>query len=466
MRLFRRPYLPIAIDSGGRSISKPFALLVDDDRACVEVLTELVEQQGFDSEIVTTLAAAEEVIIARPPDLLLLDIYLPDGKSVDRLTRLVRGTPGKVVLITGHPSVETAVDAMRLGAHDYLVKPVDWPRLRAILEGVSRSVHSEDAREPGASGQFTAPEILGGSPAMAVLNHNIRCVAPTDATVLITGETGTGKGMVAASIHALSARSSKPFVAVACSSLSTTLLESELFGHERGSFTGASRRHKGYFERADGGTIFLDEITEMPIDLQSKLLSVLETGTFTRVCGDTEIVVDVRVMAATNRLPAAAVRDGRLRMDLYYRLNVFPIELAALRDRGTDVLLLAQYFLSLLNAAEGSSKMLSPSCKAALLKHQWPGNVRELKNAVRRAYIVAERDIEAACFDLAPAANDPEADSGFGVRIPFGSSIADAEKKLILSTLKHCAGHRGKTAETLGLSPKTLFNRLLEYGAS
>ena len=447
-------------------MTKPFALLVDEDRACMDVLTEIVEQEGFDSEIVTTLAAAEEVVVARPPDLLLIDLGLPAGKSAERLTRLVRGTPGRVVLISDLSSAETAVDAKRLGAHDYLVKPVDWPRLRAILEGVSRSFPADDAREPVATADFAAPELLGGSPAMAVLNHNIQCVAPTDATVLITGETGTGKGMVAARIHALSARSSKPFVAVACSSLSTTLLESELFGHERGSFTGANRRHKGYFERADGGTIFLDEITEMPIELQSKLLRVLETGTFTRVGGDAEIVVDVRVVAATNRSPTTAVQDGRLRLDLFYRLNVFPIELASLRDRGADVLLLAEHFLALLNAQENGKKALSSSCKAALLKHAWPGNVRELKNAMRRAYIVAERDIEAASFDLAPAADDPEADSGFGVRIPFGSSIAAAEKKLILSTLRHCAGHRGKTAETLGLSPKTLFNRLVEYGVS
>ncbi len=444
-------------------MTKPFALLVDDDQTCIEALREIVEEEGFETGAAGTLAEAERRISARSPDLVLLDLVLPDGQGLDLIPRVVRNSPAKVILLTGHASVETVVAAMKLGAHDYLVKPVDPPKLRSVLDIVFQGwmERESEEREP-AAGPDRSMDLLGASRAMLQLKEEIARVAPTDATVFITGETGTGKGMVAARIHDLGPRSHKPFVPVSCSSLSTNLLESELFGHERGSFTGATRRHQGYFERANGGTIFLDEITEMPIDLQSKLLKVLECGAFTRVGGDAEVRVDVRVMAASNRRPAAAVREGRFRQDLLYRLTVFPIYLAPLREREDDVILLAEHFLTFLNALGKTRKRLSASCRAALKAHPWPGNVRELKNALRRAYILADQEIGPESF--AVAGEEDVSEGSLHMKIPFGGTIADAEKRIILATLDHCAGHRGKTADTLGISPKTLYNRLVEYG--
>ncbi|CAJ0734328.1 Regulatory protein AtoC [Ralstonia mannitolilytica] len=283
--------------------------------------------------------------------------------------------------------------------------------------------------------------------------------------MLLIGESGTGKELAAQTIHDLSLRRKQPFLPVNCGAISPNLIESEMFGHERGSFTGADRQHKGYFERANGGTLFLDEITEMPIELQVKLLRVLETGVFMRVGTNREIDSDVRVIAATNRDPEEAVADGKLRADLYHRLNVFPLQLPPLRERGKDVELLAQHFLDQLNAQNNTKKTFLPSALETLRAYNWPGNVRELRNYVQRAYILSDdAGIDTANVPLQVSSTQPS--SGSTLTISVGTSLASADKKLILATLEQCGGVKKRAAELLGISLKTLYNRLEEYGST
>lgn len=305
-------------------------------------------------------------------------------------------------------------------------------------------------------------ELYGSSDSMQHLYKLITKVAPTRANVLISGESGTGKEVVASEIHRLSRESDKPFIALNCGAISPQLIEAELFGHERGSFTGAVRMHKGCFERAAGGTLFLDELTEMSMEMQVKLLRVLETGRFSRVGADEEIQVKVRVIAATNRDPQQAVDNGFLRSDLYYRLSVFPIAVPTLREREQDIELLAKVFLARLNEEEGTRKQFSKSSRRFLNEYHWPGNVRELKNMVHRAFILADQDVDLASAIGAakPVVSGVESDC---VTFPLGSRLADAEQRLIFATLGYCGGNKTQTAEVLGVSLKTLYNRLNEY---
>jgi DNA-binding NtrC family response regulator len=288
----------------------------------------------------------------------------------------------------------------------------------------------------------------------------IEKVAPTEATVFITGESGCGKELVARTIHERSPRARGGFVAINCGAIPQNLIEAELFGHERGAFTGANRQHRGCFERAEGGTLFLDEITEMAPEMQVRLLRVLETGRFTRVGGDGEIRTNVRVLAATNRDALDAVRDGRLREDLMYRLAVFPIALPPLRERDGDTELLAEHFLQKLNVESGTSKRFSRAALTTIRAYHWPGNVRELKNAVHRAFIMAEELVE---LDLAGLACPPV--EGECLRMPVGTSLAEMERQAIFATLDHCRGNKRRAAEMLGVSLKTLYNRLTAYQA-
>jgi DNA-binding NtrC family response regulator len=288
----------------------------------------------------------------------------------------------------------------------------------------------------------------------------IEKVAPTEATVFITGESGCGKELVARTIHERSPRARGAFVAINCGAIPQNLIEAELFGHERGAFTGANRQHRGCFERAEGGTLFLDEITEMPIEMQVRLLRVLETGRFVRVGGDGEIRTNVRVLAATNRDALDAVRDGRLREDLMYRLAVFPIVLPPLRERDGDTELLAEHFLQNLNVEGGMSKRFSRAALTTIRAYHWPGNVRELKNAVHRAFIMAEEFVELDLSGLACPAVEGEC-----LRMPVGTSLAEMERQAIFATLDHCRGNKRRAAEMLGVSLKTLYNRLTAYQA-
>jgi two-component system, NtrC family, response regulator AtoC len=309
-------------------------------------------------------------------------------------------------------------------------------------------------------------QLVGASPLMRDVYDHISRVAPTNATVLIVGESGTGKELVARTLHDLSRRRHGPYIALNCSAISPMLIESELFGHERGSFTGADRRHHGVFERAMRGTLFLDEVTEMSMELQVKLLRVLESGTFTRTGGETPLSVDIRFLAATNRQPEEAVRQGKLREDLYYRLKVFPLSLGRLRDRLEDIPLLAEHFLTQTAALEGQPKRFTSAALAALAAYSWPGNVRELKNAVYSAYILAGPSITVDCLpaEITMPALTPHTPV-YNIPMSIGITAAEAERRLIIATLAHFGGSKCKTAETLGISLKTLYNRLQKYGA-
>jgi two-component system, NtrC family, response regulator HydG len=306
--------------------------------------------------------------------------------------------------------------------------------------------------------------LIGRSAVMQHLFEQIRRVAPTRASVLIVGESGTGKELVARELHDRSPRADQPFVAVNCGAIPANLIEAELFGYERGSFTGAVRSHAGYFERAAGGTLFLDEITEMPMEMQVKLLRVLESGCTVRVGGDHEIPVLCRVIAATNRDPTRAVNEGRLRGDLLYRIAVFPLYIPVLREREDDAELLARHFLAQLNVEEGADKRLSSDSLICLKQHAWPGNVRELRNAVQRAFILADEALELRNVVSKPMVVSIMSDAR-ALRIPVGTALAEAERWMILATLKECGGNKTRAAALLGVSLKTLYNRLNEYRA-
>jgi DNA-binding NtrC family response regulator len=439
----------------------PRALIVDDDPGFLEGLAELVKREGFAVSTALSLKQARDEIATRPPDILLVDLNLPDGSGLSLIEVFEAAARPEVVLITGQASVETAVEALRLGVADYLTKPVDFARVKMALGNVSRALEMRgeisnlrgELRKLGRFGPM-----VGASPAMQKVYDLIARVAATDACVLVSGETGTGKELVAETIHRLSRRARQPFLPVNCGALSAHLIESELFGHERGSFTGAEKMHKGYFERAHGGTLFLDEITEAA-DIQVRLLRALETAAVTRVGGSEPIKVDVRVVAATSRRVDEAVAAGKLREDLFYRLNVFPIQLPPVRERGDDIELLADAVLADLNREAGTAKHFTRACLDRLHRHSWPGNVRELQNVIRRAFILAEGDVGVDSLPL--EVNEELSATSLVTRV--GTPIAEVERRLILATMEHCDGDKKKAALVLKISLKTLYNRLNEY---
>jgi DNA-binding NtrC family response regulator len=444
----------------------PHVLIVDDDAGTREALAAIIAEDGLTTASAGDLREARIQLVRQMPDVVFTDLKLPDGSGVDLFEDLDPRSGVEVIVITGHASVESAVSALKMGAADYLVKPINMQRVKAILSRLPRAgdLKAEIGTLRGElrrMGRFGL--MLGHSPAMQEVYDQIGRVAPTAASVMLVGESGTGKEVAAQTLHQLSLRRKQAFLAVNCGAISPNLIESEMFGHERGSFTGADRQHKGYFERANGGTLFLDEITEMPIELQVKLLRVLETGMFMRVGTTREIETDVRVIAATNRDPEQAVLEGKLRLDLYHRLNVFPINLPPLRERGKDVELLAQAFLDELNERHSTRKHFPPALKDMLMAYPWPGNVRELKNYVQRAHIMSSADSDStATVPLQITLSKPAA--GTAITVPFGTSLAEADRQLILATLEQCGGVKTRAAEILGISLKTLYNRLVEYG--
>jgi two-component system response regulator AtoC len=441
------------------------ALVVDDDQDFRDAVEAVVAEEGFGVESTPTLAAARQAIAHRVPDLVLVDQSLPDGSGLDLLPLLETTPAADVVVITAHATVRSVIGAFRGGVTDYLTKPIDVRHLRSILANVARRLELNEEiatlrAELRDLGRFGP--LIGASPAMQHVYDLLGRVAPTEATVLLQGESGTGKDMAAQTIHRLSRRRKGPLVALNCGAVSGHLVESELFGHERGSFTGADRAHRGFFERAAGGTLFLDEITEMPPELQVKLLRALETSAILRVGGEREIPVDVRVIAATNRDPDEAAERGVLRRDLLYRLRVFPIALPPLRDRTGDIDMLVDHFLAALNRCEGATKHLAPTTRAALRAYRWPGNVRELSNALHTAFILADEEITPPCLPptITEHPGPAEATNGNVLHVRVGTPIADAERRLILATLAACDGRKERAASVLGISLKTLYNRL------
>lgn len=450
-------------------------LIVEDNVDSAEMMAALIASEDFTVAVANSLRDARRQLALHPPDVVLLDLKLPDGSGIELFDDPKLLENSEVVLITGYASLETSIQAFRMGAADYLIKPVTMKQLQGILSRVMRpaalKVELATLREEWErSGRFG--HLWGRSSAMRRVYEQISRVAATAVTVFITGESGTGKEMVARTVHDLSRRRSQPFLAVNCGAISPNLIESEIFGHEKGSFTGADRQHVGFFERAHGGTLFLDEVTEMPLELQVKLLRVLETGTLMRVGSTQSQEIDVRVIAATNRPPHEAVAAGRMREDLLYRLNVFPIDLPPLRQRVDDIALLAEHFLADIGQREGQAKRFSAAALAHFASYRWPGNVRELRNVVQRAYLMAADEIitDEWLPSDAPAVPGPSgpapADGNGSITVRLGTTLAEAEYQLILATLQHFNNHKERTAAVLGVSLKTLYNRLKEYAGN
>jgi DNA-binding NtrC family response regulator len=370
-------------------------LVVDDDETTLSFLCPLLRDNGYDVRAATTLGAAHERIDRGEADIVVLDVQLPDGYGPSLLERLGRDNRHvPVIVVTGYGDIDMAVEAMKLGAQDFIQKPVEVARLRQAVERAAERValrreleHLRTARRPADNW------VIGETPAMKALMHDLTRVAPATATILLTGESGTGKEVMANLVHSLSNRASKPLVAINCANFGDALLESELFGHEAGAFTGATRKKDGLFVTADGGTLFLDEVSTLKPELQAKLLRVLEDKAIRRVGGNSETRVDVRIVAATNRDLAEMARAGQFRDDLFHRLNVVPLRLPPLRERLEDIPALVGFFIQKYNRELGRSVLgVSPAALQMLKAHSWPGNIRQLRNAVERAMLFADGD--------------------------------------------------------------------------
>ncbi len=443
-------------------------LVVDDEPAEREGLARLVGQWGYEVETASSGEEALSLIESQHPAVVLTDLVLPEMDGLTLLQRLKEtGRPPIVLLVTGHGTVETAVEAMRHGAFDYLTKPVDATRLQVLLEksieqeSLSREVNflRHQLRQKGTFGQ-----LVGQSRGMQEVYRWIELAATSTAPVLVYGESGTGKELVARTIHDLSNRRNKPFVAINCAAIPETLIESELFGHERGAFTGATERRLGCFELTDGGTLFLDEIAEMDSNTQAKLLRVLQEGSFRRVGGGkAEIQVDVRVVAATNRVPTEAIAQQQLREDLFYRLNVFSIRLPALRERREDIPLLAKTFIDEFNRQDNRQvRGLTNEAERELERYNWPGNVRELRNVIQRAVVLSGTGligVEHLPENVLRAVSPAPAAGGGSV-----TPIREMERDLILRALDETNQDKRRAAQLLGISLKTLYNKLAKYG--
>lgn len=432
-------------------------LIVDDDAGFRALMDTILQGEGYDTATAGSVAEALAAGARRSFDLVVTDLKLPDGNGLEVLRYWKQEMPEiPVVVITGFGAVESAVEAMKLGAADYLGKPLSSPdELRIVvgkaLEQDQMARERELLREKEDS-RVACSELIAGDPGMLRVIELVRKVAPTQTTVLITGESGTGKEVIARCIHRNSPRAQRVFVPVNCAALSPTLIESELFGHERGAFTGAAGQHAGRFERAAGGTLFLDEIGELDAGLQAKLLRVLQEKTFERVGGSRQITADVRIVAATNRDLKVCVAEGKFREDLYYRLTAFPIEIPPLRERPSDIRRLARFFLERASVEMNKPALaISPEAESALMAYSWPGNVRELQNTMERLAILCDGAVQAG--DLPMQGSTPERPVRF----------RDIERKAIEDALAENGGNRTRAARQLGISLRTLQYRLKEY---
>jgi DNA-binding NtrC family response regulator len=443
-------------------------LVVDGAGTSLSGLQGLLEREGYTVETAATGVEALEKARTFQPTAVIADLVMPGMDGLGLLRSLQEEAPfAATIVLAGQGTVETAVQAMKAGAYDYLTKPVDLERLTLILEkAVGQARISREVailRRQARTGD--GPSLIGHCPAMQAVLEQIQQVAPSNAPVLVLGESGTGKEMVSRTLHALSPRSRAAFIGINCAAIPESLLEGEIFGHEKGAFTGAVGRRIGCFEMAHGGTLLLDEVAEMHPVVQAKFLRVLEERTFRRVGGTAEIQVDTRVIASTNQDPEEAVRNGKLRADLFYRLNVFPITLPPLRERGEDIAVLAEAFLQESSAKNDRKvKSIAPEALKLLLKYPWPGNVRELRNVIERAVLqAADTTIEPG--HLPDTLRGPQTVPGAPstLTLPLGITIKEAEKALILKSLELTANNRTKAAAILGVSVKTLHNKLVRY---
>ncbi len=442
-------------------------LIIDDDDVLRSLLATELARLGH--RVAAAATAGEGLRLAGETDaeVVLLDLSLPDQSGLDVLKQLrVERPTQEVVVLTAHGTIDSAIAATRLGAYDFLQKPaplaaVDLAVRRALEH---RTLGEENARlKDGLHPTTLSSDLIGRGPEFEELRRFILKVAPTDSTVLLRGETGTGKELVAAAIHRASGRSEHPFVAVDCASLNENLLQSELFGHERGAFTGAVRMRHGLFEAADGGTLFLDEVGDVSPALQASLLRVLETSRFRRVGGAREISVNVRLIAATNRDLERMISEGQFRQDLFFRLNAIHVDLAPLRARRGDIPLLAEHFLSRHNARYQTHKSFAPEAVEALCGYRWPGNVRELRHAVERAAVLADGDVIRAA-DLSAelrGGSGPDPVRGEGGE-PF-LPLVEVERRYLARVLAHAGGHRSRAAALLGISERNLYRKIQEY---
>ncbi len=438
-------------------------MIVEDELHARTGLTELVASWGYRAECAADGAEALARVREWAPAIVVTDLKMPRMDGMELLSRIGElDEPVCVVMLTAQGSIASAVEAMRMGAWDYLPKPVDPARLKAILQSASRQALVEKpVRAPEAVGA-----LVGSTPEMVAVMKLVGRVASSNVSVLVTGESGTGKEVVARALHDLSSRRSKPFVAVNCAAIPETLIESEIFGHEKGAFTGAEQRRAGCFELAEEGTLLLDEIGEMPMATQAKLLRVLEDRKLRRLGAKTETPVDVRVVAATNVDPLAAVAAGKLRGDLYYRLNVFNIQMPALRAHIADVKAIAEKMIGDMNARhKGSVTGMTAELVGRLEEYRWPGNVRELRNVIERAVVLAgegEIGVEHLPLGFGETPLVVREEDG-AVHLEVGTTVDEAERQLILKTLESTNNNKTRAAEILGISTKTLQNKVKEY---
>jgi DNA-binding NtrC family response regulator len=447
-------------------------LIVEDEENERSGLADLISAWGYSTATAEDGIVALEKVATWRPGIIVTDHAMPRMTGFELLERLADQPEGiKLILLTGQGNIELAVNAMKLGAYDFLEKPVNPQRLRSMLQNATRQRGAElekevlqrELRDHGVLG-----ELIGSSKKMQEIFRLVELVAPSTASILITGESGTGKELLARTIHQLSPRKNKPFVAINCAAIPETLIESEIFGHERGAFTGALERRVGCFELAEGGTLLLDEIGEMPVGTQAKLLRVLEDHKLRRLGSKVETSVDVRVLAATNKVPEEAVAKGELRNDLYYRLNVFNIHMPLLREHKMDIPELARGLLAEMNAKHGRSvNLVSEPVMQSFQQYHWPGNVRELRNILERAIIICEGTM-VELRHLPPGFGAPPTratvGSGDSVHLGVGTTVEEAERLLILKTLEATNNNKTRAAEILGISLKTLHNKLKEYG--
>lgn len=446
----------------------PSLLLVDDDSAFRQVMAGELSRLGYEVSTASTGEEAIERVEVLEPEVVLLDLRLPGIGGLETLkTILAAAVSTEVIMLTGHGSIDTAIESIRIGACDYVVKPCPLDELQVrIQRAIERRSLRQRAKilERGLTPPDLSNSFVGDSPEFRRLLNLIDRVAPSESTVLITGETGVGKERVAKLIHARSPRRSRPFVVVECAALQESLLQSELFGHERGAFTGADRAKPGLFEVANGGTIFLDEIGEVSPATQTKLLRVLDTSTFRHVGSTREIRVDVRILAATNRDVSVLVRQGLFREDLFYRLSTITVEIPPLRARGDDVSLLAQHFATMLNERFGSNKRISEAALQLLRQHSWPGNVRELLHVVEAALVLCEGSQVLPDHLPASLRNTKTAPATAVSEASRQLTLQEVELAHIRMALEASKGHRGNAAKILGISERNLYRKLREYG--